>query len=146
MNEKCEHCGANLKKWWHTLTPGLVRDLVKLRMAIHSKGENDIHIAQEMGLTKSEYNNFQKLRYFGLVAKVRVEGKRNQGRWLLTHRGALFLDGKISVPSKVQTFRNRISDRTGEFIKISDIYKSFELPNFQNIDDFEFELYKPDIE
>jgi len=108
--EYCECCGASLKKYWHKLTPGLVKGLAKFYAVVVSKGENSVHLLKDMDgsfkLTPHEWNNWTKLRFHGLVA--RVDKDSHSGYWLLTRRGADFLKGNIAVPSKVQTFRNKV--------------------------------------
>lgn len=106
MKELCPHCGASMKEYVHSLTPGLVKSLVKFGEAIKCKGINDIHLQTEVDLTKNEYNNFQKLRYWGLVHHADKENIKS-GRWLLTSNGSRFLKGEIKMPKKVKTFRNQ---------------------------------------
>lgn len=119
MKEKCPHCGASLKSFWHTLTPGLVATLRKFIEAVKSKGMNKIHLQKDMSLSKNEYNNFQKLRYFGLVAKCKDE----KGSYLITRNGGSFLRNKLAMPKKIQTFRNKIVAKLDVYVKISDFYK-----------------------
>lgn len=58
---------------------------------------------------KCPHNNFQKLRYFGLVHHVKdQDGNRKAGRWLITRNGWAFLRGDLAIPDFVMTFRNKI--------------------------------------
>lgn len=117
--EQCPHCGANMKIWKHSLTNGLVQILKKFALAIEKKGFNNIHLQNEAVLTSNEYNNFQKLRYFGLVVKTEGES----GKWKITRNGLAFLNGKKAIPNKVYTFRNRIVDRSEELVFIDSVDK-----------------------
>lgn len=135
MTEKCPHCGASMKMYWHKITPGLVRALVKTYQTISSNGENKV-AKDEIKLSHSEYGNFQKLRFHGLIAKYKVEGKWVRGTWLLTRRGAEFLKGRIEIPAKVQTFRNKVVGHDPRMVKVADVmdvqpyFESYE--NFSN--------------
>lgn len=117
--ETCPHCGASMKEYIHSLTPGLVKSLVKFGEAISCKGTNDIHLQTEVDLTKNEYNNFQKLRYWGLVHHANKENIKS-GRWLLTKRGGQFLRNEIQIPKKVKTFRNQKIDEWKGLVSIKD--------------------------
>ncbi len=142
QEETCPCCGASLKMHWHSLTPGLVNTLIKFRKAVLAKQTisfNRIHAQKDLNFTKNEYNNFQKLRYFGLVAKCKDEnGNREQGYWLLTRNGNRFCKGNIEMPKKVQTFRNKIVDKTDLKVSVLDVLKTEELPYFEQ--DFSFDI------
>lgn len=119
MSEKCEHCGASLNKYWHRLTPVLVNALVKTMQCVQSKGENLVH-KQDLNLTHGEYGNYQKLRFHGLIAKHKDEDGAFDG-WVLTKRGGKFLKGQMTVPLKVQTFRNQVVGHSEETVSVRDV-------------------------
>lgn len=106
-NKICPHCGASLKQYWHSLTPGLVNILVKCIRAVKKKGVNSFHWQDDLGLIKNEGHNFYKLRFHALIAHADVKNKKS-GYWLITDRGGQFLRGEIFVPKKVLTYRNRV--------------------------------------
>lgn len=138
---KCPNCGASMKEWEHRLTPGLAAILIKFAQKVKSTGKNDVHVRQDIGLTASEYNNFQKLRYFGLVAKVRdAEDNHVGGHWLLTRRGGAFLRGAEAVHKSVTTFRNKITKRNEELVFVWDVKKDFSRGYFQS--EFGFEIHQ----
>lgn len=101
------------------MTPGIVRTLVKIWTRVIEKDMNSIHLQKDMDLDKNAYNNFQKLRYFGLVAK----DKKNRGYWLITRRGAQFLHGKQEVNLRLKIFRNHIAERSETLVNIFDVLK-----------------------
>jgi hypothetical protein len=137
----CPCCGAKMKLHWHRLNKGLVNVLIKFRQQVIAKGKNEVQIS-ELGLTTSEFCNFQKLRYHAMIAKCRDgEGKRIGGYWLLTRRGNQFVKGLIEVPIKVGTFRNVIRKKSTEFVKITDVLKDNNLPYWDSTYDFQYELY-----
>lgn len=147
---KCKCCGASMKIHSHGLSRGLVNTLIKFRKAVLNRPHynfNKVHIPDDVVLTKNEYNNFQKLRYFGLVAKVRkADGSREQGYWLLTRNGNAFCKGQKAISKSVQTFRNKIVSRNEEKITILQALQSDELPYFENEFEYEFaDIIDPDV-
>ena len=118
----CPYCGASLKKYWHKITPGLVKVLVKCYMAVITKGKNKFTM-KELELNHSEYGNFQKLRFHALIAKNKEDGVVVNKEWIITKRGAEFLKGMIKIPRSVQTFRNRVVDHDTEMVDISKVFK-----------------------
>jgi hypothetical protein len=127
----CECCGAKLTGRWERLSKGLVSSLLKFRNAVISHQRNKIHLAEDMDLTKNEYNNFQKLRYHGMIAHC----PDASGYWLLTRRGNLFCKAEIEVAKRVYIFRNRIKEKSTELIGITDVMKSNE-KYWDKYDDF----------
>lgn len=109
----------------HRLSSGLGNVLVKFRRAIKVKRENSIHLQRDMtgenALTRTEYNNAQKLRYFGLIHH---DDEAGVGYWLLTRRGRQFLDGELSVPLRVRTRDNRIIERDQVRVTVVDVLKA----------------------
>ena len=118
MNTICEHCGASLKEWKHGLTSGLIRTFIKFCYALKKKGTNKIHLQSEVELTKNEYNNFQKLHYFGLVAKA-----DETGYWLLTNLGEQFMRGEIGIEKFAISYRDRLVRREGEKVWLQQFYE-----------------------
>jgi uncharacterized protein YaaR (DUF327 family) len=101
--------------WEHRLTPGLVSALVTAIEFVHRAKRNSFHLQRDLaGLSKSAYNNFQKLRFHALVAKI----EDKPGYWLITARGGQFLRGKIKVPATVKTFRNRVIEHGKALVSI----------------------------
>lgn len=138
---KCPYCGASLKKFWHRLTPLNVHALVKFYGAVCKKGKNEIHLLKdlqgtEFELTRHEWNNFTKLRFHALAVKV----KNKSGYWLITKRGADFLKGKQSVPKRVQTFRNKVTDHDLDLINVRQVIGS--VPYTE--EGFDFDIYEPE--
>lgn len=122
---RCPTCGANMKAFWHTLTPGLVSILVQCIQWVHEHGKNEFHLQNDLHLTVNQFSNFTKLRFHALVAKV--EGK--PGYWLITTRGGQFLRGEIVVPLRVLTFRNHVMEHSKELIHINEL--KHKIPYFE---------------
>lgn len=142
----CEHCGAKMLKHWHRISEGLAVSLTKFRAEVIRTHTNKVHLVNDLKLTKIEYNNFQKLRYHGLVTKyINPETKLNiAGYWLLTHRGNLFCRGEIDIPFRIQTYRNKISERETRLINIKDILKDQDMPYWDSKTTMEWERCLPD--
>ena len=143
VTHKCEHCGASLKKYWHRLTPGMTSALMKMNRGVNVKKANDIRIDKltgDMALTHVERCNWQKLRLHGLVARVKVDGLVQRGRWLITRKGYQYLHGEV-VPQRVLSFRNQVEDHSEELVTISEVLKS--TPYFESIEDIKFEIAEP---
>jgi hypothetical protein len=127
---KCPHCDANMYIHRHRLSKGLVNSLIKMKRGVIEMQKNQIHLQSELVLSKNDYNNFQKLRYHGLVAKcIDSETKeRLSGYWLLTKRGNEFLKNMVSLPLAVYTFRNKIVNKHPDRVRLSDVLSNDELP------------------
>lgn len=140
--EYCPHCGAKMQSYWHRLTPGIVKALVKMRAGIAKSGVNHINPAKDLDgtdleLTKNERGNLSKLRFHALIAKYSENHKRQQGEWLITRRGFAFLRGEESVPRRVKTYRNRVVDHDEVLVTIADILH--DVPYFERLQDIEAE-------
>jgi hypothetical protein len=112
----CDHCGAKMVEYKHGLAKGLVRSLAKIGLA----GGGPLNIADELKLTKSEYTNFGKLKYWGLVEKTNPEIERG-GIWRVTETGWAFLRGNIKLSPHVWTYRNRVVRYEGGSITIDEV-------------------------
>lgn len=126
--EVCANCGESMMAYWHSLTSGLVGDLIKAIEFVKKNNKNSFHLANDLQLSKSEYNNFQKLRFHALIAKDK--NSEDGGHWLITKRGGQFLRGEISVPKRVQTFRNEVIDHSEEVISFRSFAQDF--PYFES--------------
>ena len=132
----CEACGASLKKWKHNLTRPLVITFLKFCDTVKKKGMNSVNLQTEMQLTKNQYNNFQKLRYFGLVAKDR----KKHGSWVITRWGGKFMRNELAIPRQVISFRNHIVERIGTVVILQNYFNKADDPAFDSWQqDFKFD-------
>jgi hypothetical protein len=138
-NKYCDYCGARMKMYWHSLTPGLVKTLVKIYKAVAQKGENKIHPHNEMNLTTTEHMNMTKLRFHAMIAKYKENGEIERGYWLITKRGSDFLKGKINVPHRVQTYRNRVKAHDENYVYVKDVIGTE--PFWEK--EFEYDIFEP---
>lgn len=65
-SKECNCCWHKLTAYTHNLNKWLVSAFCKL-MEFYNKKRRWANLQKDLDLTKNEYNNFQKLRYFWLV-------------------------------------------------------------------------------
>lgn len=112
--EFCECCGAKLITYKHVLSKSLLRGMERL-----SKKGKGPHNLTEAGLTHNQRCNFQKLKYWELVAKEDTEGKG--GVWFITNKGWQFLRNEIRLQRFVYTFRGSVERFDGEEVGIKSV-------------------------
>ncbi len=95
LRETCPHCGTVIQSYSHRLNKPLVEALRQL----YDFG-NTANLQKDLKLTKNQYNNFQKLQYFGLV-------ERAIG-WGITLKGKEFIEGKKAISDKAMTFGGEV--------------------------------------
>lgn len=121
----CDHCGASMVEYRHRLNKGLVSALAKLYRA-----GGAAHI-REIGLTTSEFCNFQKLKHWGFVEKSNTEDQvRIGGSWSITREGANFLLGRITAPSIVWTYRDVAIRFESRYIFAKDVNPDFDTRDY----------------
>ena len=116
MEKFCKCCGHRINPRKESLSRGLVDTLIIFGRAVKRREKNEIHLQDEVELNKNQYNNFQKLRYHGLVAKV----KDQVGCWLLTRNGLAFLRGEKSIAKEIQVENNMIVEYGDKEVTIHD--------------------------
>lgn len=90
----------------HHFTTGLFSSLWRAYIWVKNNNKNCFHPVHDLNLDTSQYNNFQKLRYFALIAQV----KGQSGKWLITTMGGRFLRGEIVIQDRKWTRDNHIVD------------------------------------
>lgn len=112
----CSACGAKIVMYRHGLSVPLVRGLD----ALASAGGGPVNLSQ-LDLTRNQWDNFQKLRYFGLVEQHAVNGRRKAGVWAITERGREFLAGRITIRKTAITYRGEVEDWDGPRVLVTDV-------------------------
>lgn len=113
----CHHCGAKMVEYKFTFNKGLARCLWRI-----AKFPDSFVEIKNLGMTTSQWTNFQKLRYWGFIEKP--DNENNEGRggiWKITRSGLDFISGKISIQKRVTTYRNKVIDFEGEHIFYGDV-------------------------
>lgn len=116
-SELCEHCGAKIVEYKHGLGKNLMRCLVKLVNA----GGGPLSISDDLKLTKSQYTNFAKLAYWGLVVKANPKGGERGGMWAITDEGWRFVRGKEKIQKYACVYRGDVVRRLGPMLSVTDI-------------------------
>jgi len=103
LREKCSHCGTIIQSYSHSLNKPLVEALRQLYdKQADTKGlPKPLNLQSELNLTKNQYNNFQKLQYFGLVEHLKTG-------WVITIKGERFIEGQIAISDKAMTFGGEV--------------------------------------
>jgi hypothetical protein len=130
----CSCCGQTISPRKENLSRGIVETLIKFYVYVSNGGTNRFHPRKDLDLSKSEYNNFQKLRYHALIAKC----DDVSGYWLITRRGFNFLTNSERIPKSVWILNNRIQDRDTQLCGIKDIMRDTTVPYFPTIEDIEY--------
>lgn len=99
MTAPCPSCGANRRTYIRHLEGYLIDGLRAL--AAHG-GEGH---TRDLGLSRSSYGNFARLRLFGLVEKI------GGGRYRITDTGSRFLAGEGEIHTTLHVYRNRVVKR-----------------------------------
>lgn len=117
MSEKkiCECCGAKIVEYRHAFSESLAICLYKLYEA------NAVVNIKHLGLTRNQWDNFQKLRYWGLVVKATDEkGKRIGGYWSITLSGVAFIEEGTGITKSVWTYRGETVRFEGDTVFFKD--------------------------
>lgn len=122
MGKRCESCGSVIKLTHKETLNKMKLKMLKIaaRHVIETK-VNDFSL-KELDDNVSNYANWQKLRYHGLVHYVTKNGSRQRGRWLITRNGWAFLRGEISLPKYVLVKNNHIESRSDRLITVREVY------------------------
>ncbi len=114
----CEHCGAKTVEYKHTFSESLAVGLFKL----YSAGGGPINL-KDLSLTRNQWDNFQKLRYWQLVGQsYRKDGTRMSGYWHITSVGKIFIESGYGVYKSVWTYRGDPVRFEGDTIFFNDIH------------------------
>ena len=115
--ELCPHCDAKMVEYCHSLSKSLAR--VIFRITQNFDAERRFHVGS-IGLTNSQINNTQKLRYWDIIAKE-PDASAKGGHWKLTDAGLAFAEGRIPMRKKVWTYRGEFVRWDGGQIHITDV-------------------------
>lgn len=118
----CPACGAKTVEYRHRLGRALATGLVRLA----ESGGGPVNL-KDLDLTRNQWDNFQKLRYFGLAEQVhREDGTRVAGVWQITAKGRSFLDGDQRMAEYIWTYRGTAVRSEGNPVGIGDLAAGYE--------------------
>jgi len=117
----CECCGAKVVEYKHSFNAGLASSLWQIYLADKPIALTDLE------LTRTQWTNFQKLRYWGLVQQsIDPITKKHNGLWETTQSGNQFVDDpSVSIAKYVWTFRGETVRFEGEYVYFTDILEKF---------------------
>jgi hypothetical protein len=93
---------------------------VGLRRLYEAKSSVNI---KELGLTRNQWDNFQKLRYWGLVEQVKHEdGRHASGVWAITKSGVDFIEHDTAIRKSVWTYRGSTIRFDGDTCFFRDVH------------------------
>lgn len=104
------HHARPVQEWAHTLNVPLVRCL----WSLHANGGPARLV--NLPLNHSEIDNFQKLRYWDLVERVRP-----RGFWKITDLGKMWLLGGVKVYNRVRTVEGNVVGYDLPMMRITDV-------------------------
>lgn len=119
----CPHCGVKSVEYKHNFNKGLVECLKKLFFA---GGNARI---SKLGLTTTQFTNFQKLKYWGLISpEPRLDEKR--GYWMITPKGTGFLHNSVGILNVVHTIKGKLIKDSGRTVYIKDVIPGWDVREF----------------
>lgn len=125
MKDKiCESCGQRIREMRkESLTKMKLKMLRAAADHVIATGKNDF---MTRDFTSDEeyklYSNFQHLRYHGLIAHVKVNGKKVRKHWLITRNGWAFLRGDIQLPKYIMVRNDSTQSRSDRLVSLGDVW------------------------
>lgn len=121
--EFCEGCGQRLpQQRKETLSRIKVEILMSAGQLVTSTMTNRFKLRQICD-EPTHYNTFQKLRYHGLVAKLKIDGQPVRNEWCITRNGFRFLRGRIDLPKYVLVKSNHVTERSDVMVSLTDVWR-----------------------
>jgi len=123
MKEKkfCPHCNATMVEYRHSFSKALAAGLHRIYSA-----QKPVNL-KELGLTRNQWDNFQKLRYWGLVGQsYRDDGVRIGGVWHITQAGIDFIERGTFIKKYVYTYRGEPVRFDGDVCFFEDVHPDYE--------------------
>lgn len=106
----CTHCGQTIKIYRYGISTSMVHVLKAMAKATQHPGQ--AIDADELDLKHSERTQLTKMRFHGLIAKVKKDGHQVPRNWVITTKGWQFLGNK-PVPAKVIIYENQVLGHDG---------------------------------
>lgn len=137
--ELCQGCGQRLPQARkETLSKIKAEILMGAGQLVAGTMVNRFKLKDVPGCTEpSHYNNFQKLRYHGLIAKLKIDGLPVKNEWVITRNGFRFLRGRIGLPNHVLIKNNHVVERSDVLVSLTDVWRGapFLETTFEYFDD-----------
>ena len=111
--KRCPHCDAKMVEYRHTFNKGLAHGLYELWAA-----DGGPISLRSLRLTRTQWTNFQKLRYWGLVGRI-----KHDGEWALTSQGLSFITQATPIQKWVWTYRGETIRFDGDTCFFHDVHE-----------------------
>lgn len=111
-NKKCECCGHLVTAYSHNINAQMVQALEQL-VNFYDQKKKGCNLQKNLSLSKNQYNNFQKLQYFGLVVNTETG-------WIPTAKAQGFMQGIYPIDNPVATFGKEVMARDHEAWKTAE--------------------------
>lgn len=113
----CSGCWRKIAIYKYTANAQFATILKRMAAATHDTGKTAIDV-DTLGLAHSQRTQLTKMRFHGLVAKVKGDDNHQIARhWLVTHKGWDWLKGK-PIERVVITFDNQVLGHEGGTVTI----------------------------
>lgn len=106
----CSHCGQTIKIYRYGISTSMVNVLKAMGRA-STRGGAIIDV-DKLDLRHSERTQLTKLRFHGLVAKVKEDGHQIPRHWVITTKGWQFIAGN-EIQAKVVVYNNQVLGHDG---------------------------------
>ena len=123
--EFCPHCTQPVMQHRQSFNVSMANMLLKV--ALRFREGQPFHLQKDLELTKNQYNNFQKLKYWDLIEKHYENGKRVWGCWHLTKEVREFFKGR-PLRKTVTTFNNKVVEVSEETIELCEAVGHYDIP------------------
>lgn len=104
----CTHCHQTIKIYRYGISTTMVTVLRQMAKQV-GRGAIDV---DKLDLKHSERTQLTKMRFHGLVAKVKEDGRQVARHWIITTKGWQFL-GSHEIPAKVIVYNNQVLGHDG---------------------------------
>jgi len=112
---RCTNCEQQINIYVYGISRTMVKVLrVMAASKVEHRGDHAIDV-EDLGLKHSERTQLTKMRFHGLVAKYKDDGKQIPRHWLITTKGWQFL-GRETVQEKVVVLNNQVLGHEGDLI------------------------------
>lgn len=117
--ETCECCGAKIITYTHKLNKSLCAALIRAYMV---NGLREFKL-KDLHISTSQFCNFQKLKYFGLVRSIDT----NEGHWQVTGFGEAFIKAEVGCHAREKTYRGQVVSQCDEdIVFIHDVVEGYQ--------------------
>lgn len=116
----CSNCHQTIKIYRYGISTSMVRVLKTMAKATDKNSGRAIDV-DKLDLRHSDRTQLTKMRFHGLVAKVKDDGVQIPRHWLITRKGWAFLGNEL-IPAKVLVYNNQVlghEDGTTEIKRVS---------------------------